>query len=71
MFRWTTKNSSPGFMLNSTERFASQPEILRYVEHVADRFDLRRDIQLETPVTAFLFPLWRFGARRRLAAASV
>jgi peptidoglycan pentaglycine glycine transferase (the first glycine) len=25
---------------------------------------------LETPVTAFLFPLWRFGARRRLAAAS-
>jgi lipid II:glycine glycyltransferase (peptidoglycan interpeptide bridge formation enzyme) len=25
---------------------------------------------LETPVTPFLFPLWRFGARRRLAAAS-
>jgi len=25
---------------------------------------------LETPVTAFLFPLWRFGARKRLAAAS-
>jgi len=25
---------------------------------------------LETPVTALLFPLWRFGARRRLAAAS-
>jgi lipid II:glycine glycyltransferase (peptidoglycan interpeptide bridge formation enzyme) len=25
---------------------------------------------LETPVTAFLFPLWRFGARQRLAAAS-
>lgn len=25
---------------------------------------------LETAVTAFLFPLWRFGARRRLAAAS-
>ncbi|MGH2472771.1 MAG: lipid II:glycine glycyltransferase FemX [Candidatus Limnocylindria bacterium] len=25
---------------------------------------------LETPVTAFLFPLWRFGVRRRLAAAS-
>ena len=25
---------------------------------------------LETPVTAFLFTLWRFGARRRLAAAS-
>ena len=25
---------------------------------------------LETPVTGFLFPLWRFGARQRLAAAS-
>jgi len=35
-----------------TERYASQPEILRYIDHVADRFDLRRDIQLETRVTA-------------------
>src|ERR687897_788923 len=24
-----------------TERFAAQPEILRYIEHVANRFDLR------------------------------
>ncbi len=35
-----------------TERYATQPEILRYLNHVADRFDLRRDIQLETRVTA-------------------
>jgi cation diffusion facilitator CzcD-associated flavoprotein CzcO len=35
-----------------SERYASQPEILRYVNHVADRFDLRRDIQFETRVTA-------------------
>src|SRR6187401_1082427 len=35
-----------------TERFAAQPEILRYVNHVADRFDLRRDIQFSTRVTA-------------------
>jgi cyclohexanone monooxygenase len=35
-----------------TERYAAQPEILRYAEHVADRFDLRRDIQFETRVTA-------------------
>ncbi len=27
-----------------SERFAAQPEILRYAQHVADRFDLRRDI---------------------------
>src|SRR5436309_16061965 len=38
-----------------TERYASQPEILRYINHVADRFDLRRDIQLETRVTAAVF----------------
>src|SRR5918996_1005783 len=38
-----------------TERYASQPEILRYIEHVADRFDLRRDVQLETRVTAAHF----------------
>ena len=27
-----------------TERYATQPESLRYLHHVADRFDLRRDI---------------------------
>jgi cyclohexanone monooxygenase len=34
-----------------TERYPTQPEILRYLNHVADRFDLRRDIQLNTQVT--------------------
>jgi cyclohexanone monooxygenase len=38
-----------------TERYASQPEILRYANHVADRFDLRRDIQFQTRVTAATF----------------
>ncbi|MDQ3547668.1 MAG: NAD(P)/FAD-dependent oxidoreductase [Chloroflexota bacterium] len=38
-----------------SERYASQPEILRYVNHVADRFDLRRDIQFETRVMAAFF----------------
>jgi cyclohexanone monooxygenase len=38
-----------------SERYASQPEILRYLNHVADRFDLRGDIQLETRVTAAVF----------------
>jgi len=37
---------------NWTERYATQPEILKYANHVADRFDLRRDIQFETSVTA-------------------
>ena len=35
-----------------TERYASQPEILSYLNHVADRFDLRRDIQFGTRVRA-------------------
>jgi cation diffusion facilitator CzcD-associated flavoprotein CzcO len=35
-----------------TERYATQPEILRYLHHVADRFDLRRDIQCGTRVTS-------------------
>ena len=38
-----------------SERYAAQPEILRYANHVADRFDLRRDIQFETRVTAARF----------------
>ena len=38
-----------------SERYASQPEILTYINHVADRFDLRRDIQLSTRVTAATF----------------
>lgn len=35
-----------------SEKFATQPEILRYAGHVADRFDLRRDIQFHTRITA-------------------
>jgi cyclohexanone monooxygenase len=38
-----------------TERYAGQPEILRYASHVADRFDLRRDMQFGTRVTEATF----------------
>ena len=38
-----------------SERYAAQPEILRYIHHVADRFDLRRDIQLDTRVSTATF----------------
>ena len=37
---------------NWSEHFASQPEVLRYLEHVADKFDLVRDIHLLSPVKA-------------------
>src|SRR6187399_952898 len=35
-----------------SEHFAGQPETLRYLNHVADRFDLRRDIQFRSRVAA-------------------
>ena len=35
-----------------SEHFAAQPETLRYLNHVADRFDLRRDMQFHSRVTA-------------------
>ena len=34
------------------ERYPTQPEILQYARHVADRFDLRRDIVFRTRVAA-------------------
>jgi cation diffusion facilitator CzcD-associated flavoprotein CzcO len=34
-----------------SERYPEQPEILRYLNHVADRFALRKDIQFGTRVT--------------------
>jgi cyclohexanone monooxygenase len=40
---------------NWSERYAPQPEILRYAQHVADRFDLRGDIQLDTRVDRAVF----------------
>ncbi|MBX9750301.1 MAG: NAD(P)/FAD-dependent oxidoreductase [Roseococcus sp.] len=40
---------------NWSERFAAQPEILRYANHVAERLDLRRDISFNTRATAARF----------------
>ena len=37
------------------ERYGTQPEILKYLNHVSERFDLMRDIQLETRITAARF----------------
>src|SRR6185436_16727352 len=38
-----------------SERYATQPEILSYAQHVADRFDLRDDIQFDTRVESATF----------------
>ena len=37
---------------NWSEHFAAQPETLRYLNHVADKFDLRRDIQFSSRVAS-------------------
>ncbi len=44
-----------------SERYATQPEILSYAGHVADRFDLRGDMQFDTSVEA---ATWDEDARR-------
>ena len=40
---------------NWTERYARQPEILKYVARVVEKFDLRRDMQFDTRVIAAAF----------------
>jgi cyclohexanone monooxygenase len=37
------------------ERYGNQGEILKYVQHVADRFDIRKDIQFNTLITSASF----------------
>ena len=44
-----------------SEHFAPQPETERYLNHVVDRFDLRRDIQLNARVAS---ATWHDGARQ-------
>ena len=38
-----------------TTRYVKQPQILAYLNHVADRFDLRRDIQFDTEIKSAHF----------------
>ena len=68
---------------NWTEHFAPQPETLRYLNHVADRFDLRRDIRFRSRVSSAHYQdasrTWdvtledgaRFGARFLITAIGV
>jgi cation diffusion facilitator CzcD-associated flavoprotein CzcO/acetyl esterase/lipase len=48
-----------------SEKYATQPEILRYLQFVAERYDLRRDIRFKTKVTEAAWDeaagLWRVG----------
>lgn len=38
-----------------SEKYATQPEILRYLQHVTTKFDLRKDIQFSTRIKAATF----------------
>jgi cyclohexanone monooxygenase len=53
---------------NWSEKYSPQPEILAYANHVADRFDLRREIVFDTRVTACTFDeqknAWRIETDR-------
>jgi cation diffusion facilitator CzcD-associated flavoprotein CzcO len=57
-----------------SSRYPEQPEILRYLDHVADRFDLRRDIAFGTRVTAARFDerrnRWRVETARGEAVSA-
>ena len=44
-----------------SERYAPQPELLAYADHIADHFDLRRDIRLDTRIAA---ATWDEAAQR-------
>ena len=46
-----------------TERFAAQPEILAYLRHVAERFDLRRHYLFGTDVVGVVFDRGRWHVR--------
>ena len=69
----STRTRSPSELQQDwhwTERYAAQPELLRYANHVADRFDLRRDIRLGTRVAAAHFDeAARRWQRRRATTA--
>ena len=51
-----------------SEKYATQPEILRYLQHVTDKHDLRRDIRFSTRVATATWDdaaaLWRITTDR-------
>jgi cation diffusion facilitator CzcD-associated flavoprotein CzcO len=48
-----------------SERYAAQPEILRYLQFAADKFDVRRDFRFNTRITSIVWDdagsFWRVG----------
>ena len=59
---------------NWSERYATQPEILAYADHVADRFDLRGAIRFDTNVASAVYDeaarVWRVRTDKGDAVAA-
>jgi cation diffusion facilitator CzcD-associated flavoprotein CzcO len=57
-----------------SEKYASQPEILSYLNHVADRFNLRKDIQFNTRISSAVWDddrgVWRVAGEDGSAATA-
>ena len=57
-----------------SEKYASQAEILSYLNHVADRFNLRKDIQFDTRINSAVWDddrgVWRVGSEDGVAATA-
>ena len=57
-----------------SEKYASQPEILSYLNHVADRFNLRSDIQFDTRINSAVWDddrgVWRVGSENGVAVTA-
>lgn len=57
-----------------SERYAAQPDILAYLNHVADRFALRRDFRFNTRVTAMTWDdtssVWHVGTDEGVAVTA-
>ena len=51
------------------EHFSAQPETLRYLEYVADKFDLRKDIRFRSRVTSLTWDDERGGRSKRSQAS--
>jgi cation diffusion facilitator CzcD-associated flavoprotein CzcO len=57
-----------------SEHFSGQPEIERYLHHVADKFDLKRDIELNARVATVVYnetdKLWEIETQNGLRATA-
>ena len=56
---------------NWTEQYATQPEILKYINHIANKYDLRKKINFNSKVLSIIFnekkELWKIKIDKKSA----